>query len=152
MATPERSHRIPYQFDGKKFRNAIQFVFEMAEPPESDQKIMFHFTDTVTYAGHADSDLVPFDPTQSATRTTRPPINVPCDVEFVQQSEEPTAFGSVVPSKLKVLLLDEDWAKVKDCSFVVMGGDKYNRYYEQPEFGLFDVGLHTMVFQAENEI
>jgi hypothetical protein len=152
VAKPLPSHRIPYQFDAKRFRNAIQFVFEMGEPPDVAQQIMFHFTDVLTFAGNADGDLVPFNPAETPTRVTKAPLNVPCDVEFVGAGDQETAFGAVIPAKLKVLLLDVDYAKVKDASFVVMNGDRYLRDYEQPSFGLFDVGLHTMVFKAENEI
>lgn len=152
MATPAASRGIPYQFNAAKFRNAIQFVFEMAAPPEAGIGLMFYFTDVVTPDAPYDGDLVPFDPAESFVRTTRPPISVPCDVEYVSAGEEPTAFGSVIPSKLKVLLLDEDYVKVADTTFVVMNGDRYNRSFEEPSFGLFDVGLHTIVFVAEDEV
>ncbi len=152
MATPNSSRGIPYQFNGDQFRNAIQFVFEMAAPPISADQLTFHFTETVTYTGRADGDKVPFDPGETVVRQSRQPVQVPCDVEYVNASEDPTSFGLVVPTRLKILLLDEDYEKVKDSSFVVMGGDRYNRLYEPPSFGLFDVGLHTLVFQAENEV
>jgi hypothetical protein len=152
MAKPLPSRNIPYQFNGDRFRNAIRFVFEMGAPPEDGIGLVFHFSDTVTFTGPSDSNVVPFDPTQAATRETRTPVTVPCDVEFVSASEQPTAFGGIIPAKLKVLLLDDDYEKVADAIFVVMNGDRYNRQYEEPSFGLFDVGLHTMVFQAEDEI
>lgn len=152
MATPDSSRGISYQFNGDVFRNAIQFVFEMAEPPEEGLAIMFHFPDVTTVDAPSDGDLVPFDPAERFVRSTRAPVHVPCNVEFASASDEPTAFGSVVPAKVKVLLLDEDYVKVKDASFVVVNGDRYNRQLEEPSFGLFDVGLHTMVFIAENEL
>lgn len=152
MATPDAARGIPYQFDAARFRNAIDFVFQMAEPPEDGLAIKFYFNDTVTVAAPADSDFVPFDPAQQAVRTTRDPIHVPCDVQFNPASDNPTAFGDVIPAKVTVLLLDTDYAQVSDAAYVVVNGDRYNRQYEQPSFGLFDVGLHTMVFVAENEI
>jgi hypothetical protein len=150
---PLKTRRIPYQFSGKQFRNAIKFVFEMAEPPEDTGiRITFHFQNTVTFTGHADGDKVPFNPAEAPTVTTRAPINVPCDVEFVQAADDPTNFGNVIPSKLKTLLLDDEYQLVKDATFVVMNGDRYNRFYEEPSFGLFDVGLHTLLWVAENEL
>ena len=133
------------------FREKIRYVFEMAKPPEADQQLWFHFTGTVNFAGPADGDSVPFDPDEAITRTVRAPLQRPCDVEFTKASDDPTAFGTIIPAKITVTLLDEDYDDVKEASFVVMGGDKYLRVYEPPSYGLFSVGLHTMVFVAENE-
>lgn len=152
MATPDASRNLRYQFDAAKFRNAIRFVFEMEQPPEAGLRLTFHFSDTVTYVGPQDSEKVPFDPAQVPVRVSRAAVTVPCDVQFAQQSDEPSAFGTIVPAKVTVTLLDEDYALVKDAAFVVVNGDKYQRHYEEPSMGLFDVGLHTMIFVAENEL
>lgn len=152
MATPLSSRAIPYAFNGAQFRNAIQFVFEMAADPVLADQILFHFEDVVTNTSHADGDRVPFDPRMAPTVTTHAPVRVPCDVEFTAGSDVPTEFGTIIPAKLTVLLLDVDYEQVKDAAYVTMNGDRYNRLFEQPSFGLFDVGLHTLVFQAENEI
>lgn len=139
-------------FDAEKFRTAIRFVFEMAAPPDEDRQLTFHFTEEVSFTGPADGDSIPFDPGEAVTRTVRPPIQRPCDVEFIRATDEITAFGVVVPSKIKVTLLDDDFEDVKDASFVVVNGDKYLRHYQPPAYGLFDVGLHEMIFVAENEV
>lgn len=153
MAIPPASYGIPYrQFNAAAFRNAIRFVFEMEQPPETGLRITFHFEDIITYTGRQDGERVPFDPTQSVIRTTPTPVTVPCDVTFKSQGDEPTAFGTVVPAKVNVLLLDVDYQKVKTASYVYINHDKYLRHFEEPAFGLFDVGLHTMVFVAENEV
>lgn len=151
MATPNPSRGIPYQFNGPVFRNAIRFVFEMAAPPLTGDQLMFHFTAAVAFAGFSDGDQVPFNPAEIVTRTIPPPVSVPCDVEFTPAADTPTAFGTVVPAKIKVLLLDEDYLLVEDASYVVSNGDRYNRQFLPPSFGLFDVGLHEMMFVAENE-
>lgn len=152
MAKPPASYGIPYQFDAARFRNAIRFVFEMEQPPEPGLRITFFFDDTVTYGGPKDSENVPFDPNQAPTRVSRTPVSVPCDVTFKNQNDEITPFGTVVPARIHVLLLDVDYIQVKDASFCVINGDRYLRHYEEPSFGLFDVGLHTLVFTAENEL
>lgn len=151
MATPNPSRNIPYQFDGPRFRNAIRFSFDMGAPPEIADQLTFHFTDAVTFTGHSDGDQVPFNPAEVVSRVTKTPVQVPCDVQFTAAADTPTAFGSIVPAKITVLLLDEDYAQVDDASFVVINGDRYNRQFVPPSFGLFDVGLHEMVFVAENE-
>lgn len=141
---------IRYSFDAAKFRNAIGFVFEM-ETPTVAEHIMFHFRDTKSVASPADSDYVPFDPTQRPTKVTQAPVHVPCDVEFVSAGDSATAFGDIVPAKVKVFLLDTDYVKVKDAIYVIVNGDRYDKVYEEPSFALFQVGLHTIVYQAVNE-
>ncbi len=150
MAAPDSALGIAYQFDADKFRRAIRFVFEM-ETATAAQAIVFHFTDTVAFAGPADGDIVPFDPTEVVTRTTPTPVSVPCDVEFIQSTEVATAFGVVIPARLRVTLLDVDWVIVKDSTFVTVGTERYLRDYEQPASALFDVDLHIITFVAENE-
>lgn len=148
---PTAGRNIPYTFPAAKFRNAIQFVFEMAAPPAPADQLYFHFEPTLTSTGPTDGEQVPFDPADIMTSTVADPIQVPCDVTYTTGSEVPTPFGTVVPDRLTVLLLDVDYAKVADCAFVTMGGDRYNRLYEPPSFGLFDVGLHEITFTAQNE-
>lgn len=150
MAVPQ-GRGIRYQFDAAKFRNAIGFVFEMETPPVPTEQIYFHFRDAKSVVGPADSDYVPFDPTQAPTKVTRPPVHVPCDVAFTPAGDALTAFGELVPAKVKVLLLDTDYAKVKDAIYVMVNGDRYDKLFEEPSFGLFQVGLHTIVYQASNE-
>lgn len=151
MATPDPSRGIAYTFNADTFRNAIRFAFEMEADPDVDNRLTFHFGPTVAFTGNADGDKVPFDPNEAPITTTPAPINVPCDVQFTAATDAPTSFGTVIPAKVKVLLLDEDYEQVKDAAFVVMNGDRYNRQYIPPSSGLFNVGLHEMVFQAENE-
>jgi hypothetical protein len=149
MAIPDKSLAISYQFNGDRFRNAIRFVFEMET--DADQQIMFHFTDVVHFVGPSDGDAVPFNPAEAITRTTHAPVTAPCDVEFVQTSDVSTAFGVVIPTKLQVTLLDEDYETIKDATFATIGGERYIRDYERPSSALFDVALHIITFVAENE-
>jgi hypothetical protein len=149
MATPDIN--IPYSFPAATFRNAMRFVFEMAADPNEDNQLMFHFSTAITFLGHSDGDKVPFDPTSTVTRVVKDPIRVPCDIAFITASDVPTSFGQVVPAKLKVTLLDEDYELVENAAYVVMNGDRYNRLMVPPSYGLFEVGLHEMIFQAENE-
>lgn len=150
MATPS-PRGIPYQFSGPEFRNAIRFVMEMAEDPAETNQLRFHFLPVVTNASHADGDKVPFDPTKAPVKAAPPPVKVPCVTEFTPATDVPTEFGTVIPAKVTCMLLDGDYQQVKNAAYITMNGDRYNRMYEQPSFGLFDVGIHTLVFQAENE-
>lgn len=139
-------------FKAGQFRSAIRFVFDMAAPPVAADQLRFHFNPTTTSVAARDGDGVPFDPAAAVVVAQRPPLQRPCLVEYVDAAEDPTAFGTVVPSKLRVTLLDEDYAYVKDADYVMIGGDRYLRHHEPPSYGLFDVGLHTLYFAAENEL
>lgn len=150
MAIPSK-RGIAYQFNGPTFRNAIRFVFEMETSNDPNSAITFHFDDTVSFTGPRDGDDVPFDPRTPVVRTQHTTVRVPCDVEFQKAGDEPTAFGVVVPAKVKVTLLDQDYEKIKGASYVTVGGDRYAYHYEQPDYALFDVGIHEILYTAENE-
>lgn len=139
-------------FNADKFRTAIRFAMTMGAPPAAGDQLSFHWNPTATTAAVKDGEGVPFDPSAAITRTTPPPVTKPCAVEFLDAADQPTPFGAVIPSKVTVILLDEDYDAVKDADYVVIGGDKYVRSHEPPSVGLFDVGVHEIVYIAENEL
>jgi hypothetical protein len=140
-------------FNPNTFRDAIRFVYTMAAPPDPDRQVVFHFEGTTSWSHpEIDSDNVPFDPTARKTTTvTKPPIKVPCQVESAEDNGDDTPFGTVIATRIIITLLDEDYAKVEDCTFVVFDGDKYIRELIAAPIGLFNVGLHSIVFIAEND-
>lgn len=139
-------------FSADAFRAAIRFAMALGAPPAAGDQLTFHWNPTSTTIASKDGEGVPFDPAASVSRTTPTPLTKPCAVEFVDASEQPTPFGTVIPSKVRVILLDEDYLAVQTADYVVIAGDKYVRSHEPPSVGLFDVGVHTIVFAAENEL
>jgi hypothetical protein len=139
-------------FNASAFRSAIRFAMDMGAPPATGDRLTFHWNPTATTVASKDGEGVPFDPAATITRTTPPPVTAPCAVEFHDATGEPTPFGVVIPSKVSVVLLDEDYCAVKTADYVVIAGDKYIRSHEPPSVGLFDVGVHTIVYIAENEL
>jgi hypothetical protein len=138
-------------FDAATFRSKIQFVFNMAATPDADRQLKFYFNDVVTYAGRKDGDAVPFDPTATVTRTSTDPVTVPCGIKVTKASEQNTAFGGVLPTKVTCTLLDEDYDQVKDADYIVFDGEKYLKENTGAPTGLFDVGIYSMTFTAEND-
>lgn len=140
-------------FDPGAFRDAIRFVYTMAAAPVSDDQVTFHFETQLVYnTGVAvDDDGRPFDPAATVTRQTPAPKQVPCAVEYTDAENQPTNFGLLSPSKVKISLLDQDYAQVKDAIYIVIAGDRYNYRRTFPPSGLFDVGIYEMLFVAENE-
>lgn len=138
-------------FDASQFRNAIHFVMGMAAPVDVNDQVTFHWNPTATTSGTHSGDGVPFDPSAAITSSTPATAQQPYVLEWVDASGEPTAFGEVVPSHVRVWLLDVDYAAVKTADYVVISGDKYVRHLEQPPYGLFDVGIHVINYSAVNE-
>ena len=44
-----------------------------------------------------------------------------------------------------------DPALLREADFILIAGDRYLRHHEPPSLGLFDVGVHTIIYIAENE-
>lgn len=151
MAVPTDPN-IPFDFDGEVFREAIRFVYTMAAPTVPVDQVTFFTAPQLVYNTPVDAEDVPFDPQATVTRQQSPGIRVPCGVEYFDTDGAPVVFGTVTPSKVAVTLLDEDYQQIKGVSYIVIAGEKYNYRRTEPPSGLFDVGLFTIHFQAENEI
>lgn len=119
--------------------------------PEAPYALVFHFEESTTTVAPADTKGIPFDPAATVVRVTPDPLTVPCIVEYLDSVDQPTPFGTVKPSKVKVTLFDEEYELVKNASHVVIDGDRYLRHNEPPAFALFDATMHVMIFTAENE-
>lgn len=138
-------------FDGDAFRQAIQFVYTMAEAPLASDQIAFYQAATLVYTGPVDDENVPFDPQRTVQRVPATPVHVPCGIEYFDAQGQEVVFGTITPTRIVVTLLDEDYLKVKDSTYCVVGGDKYVYRTTEPPSGLFDVGLFSMHFRAESE-
>lgn len=138
-------------FNSAEFRDGIHFAMAMGAPIDPADQVKFYFAPVVTNASPADDTGLPFDPSAAPVETTPAPVIVPCAVEVDRQEGEHDRVGFVVPTRLRILLLDEDYAQVSDCSYIVHGGDRYDLRYEEPPNALFNVGVHTMIFVARGE-
>lgn len=137
-------------FDGTAFRTAIRFVYDMAAPNVSEEKVYFFKATTLVYNVPVDTDNVPFDPAATVTRHQDPPVTVPCGIEFQDVNGVVVDFGTVDAPRLVLTTLDQDYAKVKDAVYVTLRGMKYNYKRTVPPTSLFDVGLYDMHFEAES--
>lgn len=140
------------------FRDGIRFAMEMGAAPEETRQATFFFPSQLIFVDAADEDArvdqagVPFDPSVPVRRETPDPVRVPCAIEYydangVQVGE----LGIVAPTSVKVLLLDQEHAKVEGCERVVIDGDEYWYRKTQPPMGLFDVGIFEVWFHVERE-
>lgn len=139
-------------FNPNAFRTGIRFAMTMGAPPDAAEQATFYFPTQLIYTGPVDDDGIPFDPNQLATRTQPPNVKVPCAVEYTDSNGDATNFGIIVPARAKIILLDEEYDLVKTCSGVILRGEKFiYRSTEMPN-GLFDVGVYTMIFVAEDAV
>lgn len=139
------------EFNSAEFREAIQFAMTMGAAVDVGERATFHFPSQLVYNGAADGADVPFDPQATVTRNTPPPVQVNCAIDYFDADNQATSFGLLAPTRLAITLLDEDYEKVEGCSYVVVHGDRYDYRRTEPPSGLFDVGVYTMHFVAQNE-
>lgn len=139
-------------FDAAGFRDAIHEVMLMGAPTAEADRAKFYFTKTLVYNTNVDDNNVPFDPDATVTETQPAPISAACGIEYFDANDQPIVFGSVTASRVGVTLLDEEYDKVKGCAYMVIGGERYFYKRTEPPAGLFDVGVYTMYFAAENEV
>lgn len=143
-------------FNGADFRKQIRFVMGMGAPVVPSHQATFIFANQLVYnagdEGDYDATGVPFDPSIPVTRVTPPTKVVPCAVEYFDAEGVITDFGMVSPSRAVITLLDDDYAQVVGCVAVMLMGERFA--YDKTEFpsALFDVGLYSMIFQAENDV
>lgn len=138
-------------FDADVFREGIRFAQEMAAPPLESEQVAFYRPTQLVYNVPVDDDNVPFDPDATVTRVTPAPVRVACSVEFQDAAGHATVFGDIAATRVVVTLLDEEYEQVKDATYIVLGGEKWVYSRTRPPSGLFDVGLYSIVFIAEND-
>lgn len=140
-------------FSAAEFRDAIHFAMKMGAPADPEAQVTFYFdADATTSAVSMDSRRVPFDPDADVNPGTgRQPLRVDCAVEYFDAEGQPTGFGLLTPSRLAITLLDVDYEQVVGTSYVVVHGDRYDFRRTEPPVGLFDAGIFTMHFTAQNE-
>lgn len=137
-------------FNAKAFRKNIRFVYQMAAPPLTEEQASFYFPTQLVYNVGTDAEDTPFDPSSTVVRTQPDPIKVPCSIEFKETSGQVIDFGVLTPALCIVTLLDEDYERIKGCSYMVLRGEKYNYESTDAPSGLFDVGLYSLQFRAES--
>lgn len=138
-------------FDADAVRAGLRLAMTVGLPPATEDQPTFFMPRTVTNTALADEHSVPFDVT--ARRTVEPPVTVrvPCAIEYFDNAGKLENFGVLVPTKVELTLLDEEYAKVKGFEFVVIGGNRF--YYQRTEtpLGLVSVGVYKIHCTAEDQ-
>lgn len=138
-------------FNASDFRTQIKFAMQMGAPAVEGEQAVFHFPAVLTYNTLADGDQLPFNPETTVTSQEPTTVKVDCAIDYFDAEDQPTNFGLLAPTRIAVTLLDEDYVKVKECTYVVVHGDRYDFRRTEPPSGLFEVGVYTMHFTSRNE-
>lgn len=139
-------------FDATAFREGILTAMQMGAPPDVNDQALFHFPNLLVYNGSADGANVPFDPAGTVTNHAPDPVRVDCAIEYFDAENQPTGgFGLLAPTRISVTMLDDAYAKVKGCAYVVIAGDRYDYRRTEPPVGLFDVGIWTIHFVSPSD-
>lgn len=138
-------------FNADEVRAGLRLAMSVGLPPVEVEQPTFFFARVASTNANADEDEVPFDVTKR--RTLAPPVSVrvPCAVEYFDNQGKIENFGIIVPSKIEITLLDQDYARVKGFEYVVVGGNKYWYTRTAPPMGLVSVGVYTIYCNAEDQ-
>jgi hypothetical protein len=158
---PDPSLGISAGFDSQGFREAIRFAMQMGTPPEEARRPKFIKRSNLRTFWKAGVELSapprmgrnnePLDPEVEVRVTPPQEFTVDCAVEIDTADADELPVGSFRPTKAVVTLLDEQYAEIEGCKELVYNGDRYLYGYEPENTGLFDVGVHTIIFYALDE-
>ena len=161
MGIPDPSLGFSSAFDSSLFNNAIRFAMQMGAPLQEELRPTFVFASAgVSYwrgedevlNPRVDRDGSPLDPEIEERQVPPRRIQVDCAVEVERGAlAGETPVGNFQQTRLVVTLLEEQYAQVKGCASCEYNGDNYLYAFEPDNFGLFDAGVHTLIFNAEDE-
>lgn len=143
----------PVPFDPQAFVQGILTAMTIGEPTREEDKATFYFPADMVAEGSRDSEGIPFDPSTTATPVPRrPPVRVPCAVEYQDAEGKIENWGVLVPSKAVITLLDNEYQQVKGFSFVVIGGVKYMYSRTETPVAMVTVDVWTVHCVAEDQV
>ena len=146
-ATPQ----IP-DFDAAGFREGIRLAMTVGLPTETAAQPVFFMPTEFTPTAYTDQEGVPLNPAYRPTAPTpTTKTGVDCAIEYVDSAGKIESFGVLVPSKVILTLLDEEYEQVKGFSYVAIGGTKYFYRSTETPLGLVSVGIWRVHCVADDE-
>ena len=133
-------------------RAGLRLAMSVGLPVDSPDGLPFYFPRPVTNAAPADDSGVPFDTTARPIYGPPTVVRVPCGVEYFDREGKIENFGVLVPSRVELTLLDQEYAKVRGFEYVVIGGARYFYQRTATPLGLVSVGVHVVYCVAEDQM
>lgn len=162
MATPNQGLGITADFDSQGFRDAIRFAMQMGTPPDPDKRPKFRRKNTartywkdgvqLTSTPRTGREGEPLD-AEIEVRMGTPVVlsNVDCAVEIELADADELPVGNFRQTKAVVTFLDDEYKLIQGCKEMLYNGDEYRYGYEPEANGLFDVGVHTIIWYCLDE-
>jgi hypothetical protein len=162
VVTPDPTLGFPTAFDKTGFEHAIRFAMQMGTPNDPDRAPVFikkvttltYFEGSTEVAASSlrlDRDGRPLNPNIRVQKAADQSVTVDCAIEVARADADELPVGSFRPTKVIATLLDDDYALIDGCRELRYNGDTYIYGYEPEAYGLFDAGVHTIVFYALDE-
>lgn len=120
-------------------------------PTQSVDQPTFFMPLSMTAVEPIDQSGTPFDPGYQPIRQPRKTVKVPCAIEYHDGEGKLENFGVIVPARVKITLLDQDYLAVKGFEYVVIGGIRYFYRRTETPLGLISVGVYTVHCVSEDE-
>jgi hypothetical protein len=138
-------------FNAGAVRAGLRTAMGVGLPVEVEDRPTFYFPRQAAGAQPAgDAGGTPWEPNARQQLAPARHVQVPCATEYVDNAGKIENFGVMVPSKVVLTLLDEDYVQIKGFAFVVIGGNKFFYQRTQPPLGLVSVGVYLVHCTAED--
>lgn len=124
---------------------------EFGLPEETAARPTFVFERVDTTTAEVDGEGVAFDPDATVTEGTPVSKQVDCAVEYIDGDGKIESFAVVAPSKVKLTLLDDEFALVDGFYYVIIKGQKYYYQRSEPPVSLGTVTVYTIHCRSEDE-
>jgi hypothetical protein len=141
----------PAGFSASNVRAGLRTAMQFGLPSATADQPTFYMPRTSTTSAPTDDEGVPFDPSVAPVMSTQVKKRVDCAVEYVDSDGKIETFGVIAPAKVKLTLLDEDFAKISGFLFCVIKGQKYFYQRTEPPVALGTVDVYTVHCRAEDE-
>lgn len=163
MATPDPALGFDVDFDKEAFENGIRFSMQMGAPNDLDRQAVFikksttvryFLGSTEVFPGadlRTDRDGKPLNPDVRMEAGTDQEIPVDCAIEITKADADELPVGDFRPTKATVTVLDSDYLDIEGCQEMRYNADRYLFGYEPEADGMFDSGVHQLVFYAVDD-
>lgn len=139
-------------FDANAVRAGLRLAMTVGLAPDAGDQPTFFMPAVETSSAVLDQGGVPFSPAGQRTFAPRTSFTVPCGVEYQDGPGKLENFGVIVPSKVILTLLDEDYDVVKGFEFVVISGTRYFYRRTEPQKGLVTLGIWKVHCVSEDQV
>lgn len=140
-------------FNADEVRAGLRLAMQVGLPVEESDRPTFYMPVgwSTDGAHNVSEDGVPFDPDYRPARTSRRSVQVPAAVEYTDGDGKVEGFGILVPSKVVLTLLDEDYEQIKGFEFVQIAGQRFFYSRTESALALIEVGVWRIHCRSDDE-